>query len=87
MCLQFEVFSSVGKALKKVKSERLILQKLHSSMGPLNVQTSNNVCKFLNCERCVLLIHLTQANIKPEPEESWYNVRRDQDYIAMRGML
>ena len=38
-------------------------------------------------DRCLLLIHLTQANIKPEPEESWFNMRRSQEYNAMRGML
>ena len=36
---------------------------------------------------CVLKIHFPQANIKPEPEESWFNMRRNQEYNAMRGML
>ena len=93
VCFQFEVFSghisSVWKALKKrVKSERLILQKLQCLVvwASLNVQTSDNVCEFFS-DRSLLLIHLTQANIKPEPEESWFNMRRSQEYNAMRGML
>ena len=67
---------------------RLILQKLQclEAWASLNVQTSDNVCEFFS-DRCLLLIHLTQANIKPEPEESWFNMRRSQEYNAMRGML
>ena len=77
------------EALKKrVKSEILILQKLQClvAWASLNVQTSDNVFEFFS-DRSLLLIHLTQANIKPEPEESWFNMRRSQEYNAMRGML
>lgn len=42
-----------------------------------------NVCKLL-CNSGSLM-HFKQANIKPEPEESWYNTRRNQEYNAMRG--
>ena len=38
-----------------------------------------NILADLSC------FFLIQANIKPEPEESWYNKRSTQDYNAMRG--
>ena len=72
--------------MKKIKREKFIFARAIVCMRlPLYVELVRvNVCKLL-CNRGLFLICSTQANIKPEPEESWFNMRRNQEYNAMRG--